>query len=99
VDDDEDGDRSIDPIEWTGGDEEFSVNRTPANAAYTRHEKGVIFSKGHISNKNWPKRLLLRHDKTSFKGACHFIYLIEAKVALYGPNLQPYKALPYLKLP
>jgi hypothetical protein len=26
-----------------------AVNRTPANAAYMRHKKGVIFSKGHIS--------------------------------------------------
>jgi hypothetical protein len=26
VDDDEDGGRSIDLIEWNGGDEEFSVN-------------------------------------------------------------------------
>jgi hypothetical protein len=65
-------------------------NRTPANAAYMMHEKGVIFSKGRISHKNWPKRLLLRHDTTSFKGACRFTYLIEAKVALYGPILQRY---------
>jgi hypothetical protein len=76
-----------------------AINRTPAIAAYMRHEKGVIFSKGHISHKNWPKRLLLGHNTTSFKGACRFIYLIEAKVALYGPNLQRYKALLYLKLP
>jgi hypothetical protein len=30
VDDDEDGERSIDPIEWTGDNEEFSVNITDA---------------------------------------------------------------------
>jgi hypothetical protein len=60
--------------------------------------KWVIFSKEHISHKNRPKRLLLSHDTTSFKGACRFIYLIEVKVALYGPNIQRYKALPYLKI-
>jgi hypothetical protein len=30
----------------------FIFNRTPANAAYMRHEKGVLFLKGHISLKN-----------------------------------------------
>jgi hypothetical protein len=42
-----------------------SLNRTPAKAAYMRPGKGVLFLKGHISLKNWPKRLLLRHNTSS----------------------------------
>jgi hypothetical protein len=63
------------------------INRTRANAAYMRQEKGVLFLKGHISLKNWPKRLLLGHDTTSFKHICFLIKKKEANVALYGPYL------------
>jgi hypothetical protein len=42
VDDDEDSGRSIDPIEWTGGDEEFSVNITDAEINTLKDEKGEI---------------------------------------------------------
>jgi hypothetical protein len=42
VDDDEDGGRSIDPIEWTGGDEEFDVNITDAEINTMKDEKGEI---------------------------------------------------------
>jgi hypothetical protein len=43
VDDDEDGGRSIDPIEWTGGDEEFSVNNiTDAEVNTLNDENGEI---------------------------------------------------------
>jgi hypothetical protein len=55
--------------------------------SYNGHFWGVYFLKGHISLKNWPKRLLLRHDTTSFKHTCLFIYLIEAKAALCGLHL------------
>jgi hypothetical protein len=50
-----------------------TVNSFQATALLTGHEKGVIFLKGHISIKNWPKRLLLRHDTSSFKGTCLLI--------------------------
>jgi hypothetical protein len=42
VDDDEDGGRSINPIEWTGGDEEFYVNITDAEINTMKDEKGEI---------------------------------------------------------
>jgi hypothetical protein len=42
VDDDEDGGRSIDPIEWTGGDEEFSVSITDAEINSLKDEHGEI---------------------------------------------------------
>jgi hypothetical protein len=42
VDDDEDGGRLIDPIEWTGGDEEFSVNITDAEINTLKDENGEI---------------------------------------------------------
>jgi hypothetical protein len=42
VDDDEDGGRSIHPIEWTGGDEEFSVNITDAEIDSLKDENGEI---------------------------------------------------------
>jgi hypothetical protein len=42
VDDDGDGGRSIDPIEWTGGNEEFSVNITDAEINTLKDEKGEI---------------------------------------------------------
>jgi hypothetical protein len=48
---------------------------------------GVNFFRGHISLKNRTYCPLFKHDTTSFKGACRFIYLIEAKIALYGPRL------------
>jgi hypothetical protein len=34
--------RSIDPIEWTGGDEEFSVNITDAEVNTLKDEDGEI---------------------------------------------------------
>jgi hypothetical protein len=49
------------------------VNRIPVMVPLTAPLLGVIF-RGHISLKNWPKRLLLRHDTTSFKTTCLFIY-------------------------
>jgi hypothetical protein len=42
VDDDGDSGRSIDPIEWTGGDEEFSVNITDAEVNTLKDENGEI---------------------------------------------------------
>jgi hypothetical protein len=43
VDEDEDGGgRSIDPIEWTGGDEEFYVNITYAEINTLKDEKGEV---------------------------------------------------------
>jgi hypothetical protein len=43
----------------------------PVNGA----EKRGPFLRGHISLKNWPKRLLLRHDTSSFKRTCFLIRL------------------------
>jgi hypothetical protein len=43
VDDDDNNGRTIDPIEWTGGDKEFSVNSSPAIGSILSHEKGVLF--------------------------------------------------------
>jgi hypothetical protein len=42
VNDDEDGGRSIEPIEWTGGDEEFSVNMTDAEINSLKDKNGEI---------------------------------------------------------
>jgi hypothetical protein len=42
VDDDEDGGRSIEPIEWTGGDEEFSINITDAEINTLKDKNGEI---------------------------------------------------------
>jgi hypothetical protein len=41
--DNEDGGRSIEPIEWTGENEEFSVNSFQAIAPLTGQKKGVLF--------------------------------------------------------
>jgi hypothetical protein len=54
------------------------VNSFHVMAVNKRPLFGLYYSEGHV---------LLRHNTTSFKGACRFIYLIEAKVALYGPHL------------
>jgi hypothetical protein len=70
------------------------VNSFHVMAVNKRPTFGVIFLKGHISLKNWPKRLLFRHDTNSFKGACLFTYLKEAKADLYGPHLHCYKPVP-----
>jgi hypothetical protein len=43
VDDDEDGGRSIDPIEWTGGDEDFYINITDVEINTLKDEKGEIW--------------------------------------------------------
>jgi hypothetical protein len=48
---------------------------------------GVHFFRGRISLKNWTISPLFSHDTSSFKEPCLLIYLIEAKVALYGPHL------------
>jgi hypothetical protein len=47
--------------EWETYKFSISFNRTPANAAYLRHGKGVLFLKGHISLKNWTYCPLFSH--------------------------------------
>jgi hypothetical protein len=42
VDDNQDGGRTIDPIEWMGGDEEFSINITDAEINSLKDENGEI---------------------------------------------------------
>jgi hypothetical protein len=42
---------------------------------------GVLSLKGHISLKNCPKRVLLRHNTTSFKRTC---FLTKLKYVLSG---------------
>jgi hypothetical protein len=76
VDDDDNNGRTIDPIEWTGGDEEFSVNRIPVMAPILAPLLGFLFLRGHISLKNRSYRPLLRASTSPFKSTCLLIRLI-----------------------
>jgi hypothetical protein len=64
-----------------------TFNSFHAMAVNKRPLLEVHFFRGHISLKNWTICPLFSHDTSSFKDTCHLIYLIEAKVALYGPRL------------
>jgi hypothetical protein len=65
----------------------YFLNRIPVMAPILAPILGVHFFRGHISLKNGTFCPFSSHDSSSFKDTCLFIYLKEAKVALYGPHL------------
>jgi hypothetical protein len=71
-----------------------SVNGFQAIALLLGQKKGV-----HISLKNGTFCPLFSHDTNSFKDTCLYIYLKEAKVALYVLNGQPNMPVPTLFRP
>jgi hypothetical protein len=66
------------------------LNSSPAIMPLAALYFWVNFSKGRFSLKNGTICPLISHDTSSFKDTCLLIYLIEAKVALYVFNGQPY---------
>jgi hypothetical protein len=66
---------------------EVMLNSFPVMAVIFWPLFGLYYSEGHILIKNWTYRVLLGHNTSPFKDVCRFIYLIEAKVALYVFNV------------
>jgi hypothetical protein len=77
-------------FEWLSEEKKkkiFPTNSSPAIMPLAALYFGVIFLRGHISLKNGTFCPLSSHDTSSFNNMCLLIYLIEAKVALYGAHL------------
>jgi hypothetical protein len=64
------------------------TNRIPVIASILGQRKGVLFSRGCISLKNWSYRPLLRDSTSPFKRTCLLIRVKEDTFGLYCRNGQ-----------
>jgi hypothetical protein len=77
----------------------IDINSFQAIAPLTAHEKGVHSLGEHISLKNRPQRVLLRHDTTPFQDTCFLIKLKVPPDGLYVFNGLPNMPAPTLFRP